>query len=190
MLRTALLSLLVLSACEVGVTRIDARFSTPEHTMGSLLRAYDLEDVPQAEIRERMASRGRFELEDRELYEACFADFDGTATEEGYAGFVVGALPAGRERHHNTCATVLTRLVRRKLVARSAAGRSHRYRALVSRDELGRAVLASVRRDLFGGSLRGLVAALVGPRGSGGEDPAALRALLREIEKEEPRRGR
>jgi hypothetical protein len=94
---SALLSLVVLSACEGGVTHVDARFSTPEHTMGSLLRAYDLEDVPQSEIRERMASRGRFELEDRDLYEQCFADFDGTAAEEGYAGFVVGALAAGRD---------------------------------------------------------------------------------------------
>lgn len=104
---------------------------------------------------------------------------------------VVQALPAGGERHHNTCATVLNRLVGRKLVARVAAGRAHRYRARVSQEELGREVLATVRRDLFGGSLRGLVAALVGPRGGKGEDVAALRVLLREIEDEEERaRGR
>ena len=71
---------------------------------------------------------------------------------------VVASLPPGGERHHNTCATVLTRLVRRKLVARASGGRGHRYRALVTREDLGRTVLDSVRRDLFGGSLRGLVA--------------------------------
>lgn len=86
-----------LLGCEEGLTRVDARFSTPEHTMGSLLRAYDLEDVPQAEIRERMAAHGRFALGDRDLYEECFADFDGSAIEEGWAGYVVGALAAGRD---------------------------------------------------------------------------------------------
>lgn len=108
---------------------------------------------------------------------------------------VADALPPGRERHHNTCATVLTRLVRRRLVARTPSGRTHTYRALVTRDALGRRVLASIRRDLFGGSLRSLVAALVGPKGGKGDDAAALRALLAEIEKDETendgaRRGR
>lgn len=79
------------------MTHTDARFSTPEHTVDTLLRAYDLEDVPQAEIRERMAAHGRFELADRDSYELCFSDFLGTASDEGYAGYVVGALAAGRD---------------------------------------------------------------------------------------------
>lgn len=97
---------------------------------------------------------------------------------------VVEALPAGKARHHNTCATVLTRLARRKLVGRAAAGRTHRYRALVTREDLGRTVLDSVRRDLFAGSLRGLVASLLGPGAGKGADVAELRRLLREIERE------
>lgn len=88
---------IALVACEGAVTHTDARFSAPEHTVDTLLRAYDLEDVPQAEIRERMARHGRFELVDRPSYEECFADFGGTASDEGYAGFVVGALAAGRD---------------------------------------------------------------------------------------------
>lgn len=88
---------LAIAACEGAVTHTDARFSTPEHTVGTLLGAYDLEDVPQAEIRERMAHHGRFELADRDSYEECFADFVGTPSDEGYAGFVVGALAAGRD---------------------------------------------------------------------------------------------
>lgn len=93
----AVLVAVLLPACEGATTHTDARFSTPEHTMETLLRAYDLEDVPQEEIRARMASHGRFALADRDAYEACFADFRGTPSDEGYAGFVVGALAAGRD---------------------------------------------------------------------------------------------
>ena len=102
---------------------------------------------------------------------------------------VVEGLPAGRERHYNTCSTVLTRLAKRKLVARTAAGRGHVYRALVSREELGRAYLESVRRDVFGGSLRGLVAALVDPRDARKADVKKLRSLLDDIERGEGRRS-
>ncbi|MCE9637586.1 MAG: BlaI/MecI/CopY family transcriptional regulator [Planctomycetes bacterium] len=98
---------------------------------------------------------------------------------------VLDGLPRGRERHYNTCSTVLTRLVKRKLVARSAKDRVHTFRALVTRDEMGRAYLESVRRDVFGGSLRGLVAALVDPRDSKSADVAEVRALLAEIERAE-----
>lgn len=101
---------------------------------------------------------------------------------------VVEGMPAGRERHYNTCSTVLTRLVKRKLVARSTAARVHVYRALVSREDLGRAYLDSVRRDVFGGSLRGLVAALVDPRDARKADVKKLRSLLDEIERDETRR--
>ena len=101
---------------------------------------------------------------------------------------VLDGLPRGRERHYNTCSTVLTRLAKRKLVAHETRGRVHVYRALVSRDELGRAYLDSVRRDVFGGSLRGLVSALVDPRDAKKADLTELRALLDEIERDEGRR--
>lgn len=94
---------------------------------------------------------------------------------------VVDAMPRGRERHYNTCSTVLTRLVKRGLVERSAEGRVHRFRATVGRDELGRAVLATVRRDVFGGSLGDLVAALFDGRRCRAEDVARLQALAEEI---------
>jgi len=104
---------------------------------------------------------------------------------------VVEGLPRGRERHYNTCSTVLTRLVRRKLVSRSSRGRVHLFRALVAREDLGRAYLDLVRRDVFGGSLRGLVAALVDPRDAKGADLAQLRSLLDDMQRDEDegRRG-
>ena len=103
---------------------------------------------------------------------------------------VLDGLPKGRERHYNTCSTVLTRLVKRKLVARTAKDRVHTFRALVTRDEMGRAYLDSVRRDVFGGSLRGLVAALVDPRDAKAADVAEVRALLAEIERAETKTDR
>ena len=44
-----------------------------------------------------MAAHGHFELADRDAYEECFTDFHATPSDEGYAGFVVGALAAGHE---------------------------------------------------------------------------------------------
>ena len=96
-LLASMLPMLAVLGCDGAVTHTDARFSTPEHTVDTLLRAYDLEDVSQDAIRDRMAHHGRFELADRDSYEECFADFLGTPSDEGYAGFVVGALAAGRD---------------------------------------------------------------------------------------------
>lgn len=76
---------------------VDHRFDSPEATVATLLAAYDLDDVPQAEIRARMASRGRFTLRDRDGYEACFTDLGANPADEGLAGFVVGALAAGKD---------------------------------------------------------------------------------------------
>jgi hypothetical protein len=93
--RAVVLAVVVLAGCE-GLARSDARLSTPERTVATLLGAYGLEDVPQEEIRARLASRGRFELHDRASFELCFSDLDGPVA-EGLAGWVVGALAAGRD---------------------------------------------------------------------------------------------
>lgn len=94
----ALCACLVLAACEGATRTVDARFSTPEHTALTLLGSYGLEHATQAEIREHMAQHDRFEMRDRRAYEACFADLrDGDAASEGLAGFVFGAIAAGRD---------------------------------------------------------------------------------------------
>jgi hypothetical protein len=85
------------AGCEGATNRADPRFSTPERTIETLLSAYGLQELSQAEIRERFARRERFELRDRAAYQACFADLAGTAG-EGFAGWVVGALAAGRDQ--------------------------------------------------------------------------------------------
>lgn len=98
---------------------------------------------------------------------------------------VVAGLPAGRGRHPNTVATVLNRMAARKLVARSDAGRAASYRALVSREEMGRRHLEALREEILGGSLPHFVAALVRPGKARERHAVKLRKLLEEIERGE-----
>lgn len=90
------LSFLSVLGCDTA-SEVDHRFDTPEATVTTLLQAYDLADVSQEDIRARMASRGRFTLRDRSAYEACFSDLSANPADEGLAGFVVGALAAGKD---------------------------------------------------------------------------------------------
>lgn len=87
---------LSLAACEGATTEVDVRYSTPEHTISTLFSAYGVEDLSQDEIRARMTGNDRFELRDRDTYLSCFADVR-TPTDEGLAGFVFGALAAGKD---------------------------------------------------------------------------------------------
>lgn len=96
------LVLLSLLGCEGATRTVDARFSTPEHTVRTLMSAYGLADATQEQIRERLAAHDRFEMQSRATFRACFEDLgpeSGTAgaASEGVAGFVFGALAAGRD---------------------------------------------------------------------------------------------
>lgn len=85
-----------LAGCEGAGTTVDSRFATPERTVATLLASYGLEDVPQEEIRARMAAHERFELRDGEAFRACFVELDDPLS-EGLAGWVLGALAVGRD---------------------------------------------------------------------------------------------
>jgi hypothetical protein len=74
----------------------DHRFLTPEATVRSLFTAYAIEDIPEQAVLARMERGGRFTPEDVAGYRACFADFRGPA-DEGLAGYVFGALAAGKD---------------------------------------------------------------------------------------------
>jgi len=92
----------VLVGCEGATQTVDARFSTPEHTVRTLMSSYGLEDATQEQIRERMAAHDRFEIQSRATFRECFEDLGPTsgthgAASEGAAGFVFGALAAGRD---------------------------------------------------------------------------------------------
>lgn len=99
MLRASLLALVVpvaLAACDAP-QGVDARWSTPEHTITTLLGSYGLEDATQDEIRARMSAYERFELRDRRTFERCFADLEPGPVGEGLAGWTFGAIAAGRD---------------------------------------------------------------------------------------------
>lgn len=97
-LRAASLAPIVLGlvGCDGDATEVDARYSTPEHTLHTLFTAYGVESLSQDDIRLRMAAHSRFEIRDRASYEACFADLR-TPTDEGLAGFVFGSLAAAKD---------------------------------------------------------------------------------------------
>ncbi len=95
---------------------------------------------------------------------------------------VVDALPDDRARHYNTVATVLARLEKRGVVAKDRDGRVLTYRPVVTRDELGREYLALLRRDLFGGSVRRMVSALLGHGKPTADELTELRRMITELE--------
>lgn len=89
-----LLLLACLAACG-DATSVDARYSTPEHTIETLLDAYGLRGRSADEIRTMRRER-QLRLTDGPAYRACFERFDGLA-DEALAGFVVGALAENRD---------------------------------------------------------------------------------------------
>lgn len=86
----------VMSGCGTDLTETDARFSTPERTVTTLLGTYGLNDMPQEEIHARLAERGAFQLQDAVTWRACFADIERPGG-EGMAGYVLGLLAAARD---------------------------------------------------------------------------------------------
>lgn len=90
------LVLIVAAACGSEDTRTaDPRFSTPEHTIDTLLGTYGMAQASQAELDHWLENSQRYRLQDPPTFRACFEDYEGTQ-DEGLAGFVVGALVRGR----------------------------------------------------------------------------------------------
>jgi hypothetical protein len=87
-------ALLVLVSCERDST--SSAFASPSATIESLFRAYDVEKVPQDEIRRRLQARERFELVDENLFRSCFSDWQGEH-DQGLGGFVFGQLVAAKD---------------------------------------------------------------------------------------------
>lgn len=89
-----LVALSLLAACSDTMTT-DIRYSTPEHTVETLLDAYGLRGLSADEIRTMRRER-QLRLTDEPAYRACFARLDGLG-DEALAGFVVGALAENRD---------------------------------------------------------------------------------------------
>ncbi len=91
-----LASLTLFAGCEGDLTRVDSRFATPERTVSTLLTSHGLDGLTQEEIRSRLTAREHFALVDRASFHACFIDV-GDPVSEGLAGWVLGAIAAGRD---------------------------------------------------------------------------------------------
>lgn len=83
-----------LAACENQA--VPPAFATPNATIETLFRAYDVQDIPQTEIRRRLEARERFELIDEAGFLSCFSDWQGDH-DQGLGGFVFGQLVAGKD---------------------------------------------------------------------------------------------
>jgi hypothetical protein len=88
--------LVLFVGCEGDLTRTDSQFATPERTVSTLLASHGLDALTQDEIRARMAAREHFSLEDGASFRACFIDAEDPVS-EGLAGWVLGAIAAGRD---------------------------------------------------------------------------------------------
>lgn len=87
--------LAMLSGCS-DVRRTDSRLATPERTIATLMGAYGVAGVSEEALRTRIASHESFRVDDPDALAACFTHLNGPA-DEGLAGFVFGALAAGRD---------------------------------------------------------------------------------------------
>lgn len=101
------LTLLVLAACG-DTTTADIRYSTPEHTVATLLDAYGLHGLSADEIRTRRREH-RLRLTDGPAYRGCFERLEGLS-DEALAGFVVGALAENHDDLRTQIARDLARV--------------------------------------------------------------------------------
>ncbi len=86
--------LLGLASCKTD--SVSPAFESPNATIDTLFRAYDVRDVPQVEIRRRLQARERFKLLDENLFRSCFSDWQGEH-DQGLGGFVFGQLVAAKD---------------------------------------------------------------------------------------------
>lgn len=86
--------LLGLTSCKTEA--VPVAFESPNATIDTLFRAYDVQDVPQTEIRRRLQARERFKLLDENLFRSCFSDWQGEH-DQALGGFVFGQLVAAKD---------------------------------------------------------------------------------------------
>lgn len=90
----ALVTVALLASCENE--QPPPGFESPTATIGSLFRAYGVQDMTQDEARRRLQARERFELLDPALFRSCFSDWQGEH-DQALGGFVFGQLVAAKQ---------------------------------------------------------------------------------------------
>lgn len=94
------------------------------------------------------------------------------------------ALTGERGLALTTVATLLTRLVKRGVVARLEDGRVHRYAARVSEPQVRQSMVGGLAARLFGGDVTEMVSHLLGGRNVSADDLERIRALVEQRERE------
>ena len=95
-------------------------------------------------------------------------------------------LPSRREVARNTILTVIDRLVEKGWLLRDTASHAHRYRAAVSREVTRNTVVRRLVETTFGGSVEGLVMALLHGRGVSPQEADRIRAMIDQSEGKQP----
>ncbi len=98
------------------------------------------------------------------------------------------ALSSRRVVARNTVLTLLTRLEERGWLVRDESGHAHRYRAAAPRAATQTTLIDRLLETAFGGSVEGLVVALLHDRGISKEEAARLRALIDQAERQRRKR--
>lgn len=96
---------------------------------------------------------------------------------------VWGALSARRKVARNTVLTMLARLEEKGWLTRDAGGHAHRYRAAVGREATLGTMLGRLVEAGFGGSVEGLVLALLDRRGVSRDEADRIRAMIDRAER-------
>jgi len=96
-------------------------------------------------------------------------------------GQVIERLQKDCEWHENTIKTLLTRLVRKKAVARRKDGGRFFYRPLVSRDAILMKESEGLLKRFFGGQMAPLVAHFADRRKLSKRDVEAIEKILAEL---------
>ncbi len=97
---------------------------------------------------------------------------------------IQAALAEERGLALTTVATLLTRLVKRGVVARHEDGRVHRYTARVSEPEVRRSMVGGLAARLFGGNVTEMVSHLLGGQNVSADDLERIKALVEQRERE------
>ena len=105
------------------------------------------------------------------------------ARSEATVADVWGALSARRKVARNTVLTMLARLEEKGWLTRDAGGHAHRYRAAVGREATLGTMLGRLVEAGFGGSVEGLVLALLDRRGVSRDEADRIRAMIDRAER-------
>ncbi len=103
-------------------------------------------------------------------------------TEDASVAEVTDALREHRDLHHNTVMTVMQRLAEKGYLRKYARdGRTNGFRPKVAREDVSKRYLDLVRDELFGGSVRGAMSALLDSSNVPPRKRRELRRLLDEL---------